>query len=409
MCRLSTKIKWLHTSLTIKPAHFKPPTGGFFCLKKEPLVESKCEIRIFLNLIRGFVLTFPYSKHKTVQRLFPWITSTRMKSGEINYELEKNMEVISQLDQLVGEAVDNILVDPEECWQPSDFLPDLSNPEAFEDIKLLQKRAEGIPDTVLTSLIGNMITEEALPSYQTYFNLLEGINEERSLISPSGWVRWSRTWTAEENRHGDLLNKYLYLTGRVDMGAVERTIHRLIANGFDANTDADPYQAMIYTSFQERATKISHVNTGKLADKAGDHVLSKICKTIAGDEARHEKAYKTFMSNIFDIDPSGAIKAFEKMMRKQIVMPAVLMGEGSPRTSLYKDFSEITQKVGIYTGWDYARIIEHLVDYWKIETLTGLDAVAAKAQDYLANLADRYMRLADRMKAPDEVKLAWLK
>jgi acyl-[acyl-carrier-protein] desaturase len=332
-----------------------------------------------------------------------------MKSGEINYELEKNMEVISQLDQLVGEAVDNILVDPEECWQPSDFLPDLSNPEAFEDIKLLQKRAEGIPDTVLTSLIGNMITEEALPSYQTYFNLLEGINDERSLISPSGWVRWSRTWTAEENRHGDLLNKYLYLTGRVDMGAVERTIHRLIANGFDANTDADPYQAMIYTSFQERATKISHVNTGKLADKAGDHVLSKICKTIAGDEARHEKAYKTFMSNIFDIDPSGAIKAFEKMMRKQIVMPAVLMGEGSPRTSLYKDFSEITQKVGIYTGWDYARIIEHLVEYWKIETLTGLDAVAAKAQDYLANLADRYMRLADRMKAPDEVRLAWLK
>ena len=79
-----------------------------------------------------------------------------------------------------------------------------------------------------------------------------------------------------------------------------------------------------------------------------------------------------------------SIKAFEKMMRKQIVMPAVLMGEGGPNHSLYKDFSEITQKVGIYTGWDYARIIEHLVEFWKIETLTGLDAVAAKAQDYLA-------------------------
>jgi acyl-[acyl-carrier-protein] desaturase len=166
---------------------------------------------------------------------------------------------------------------------------------------------------------------------------------------------------------------------------------------------------MIYTSFQERATKISHVNTGKLADKAGDHVLSKICKTIAGDEARHEKAYKSFMSRIFEIDPSGAITAFEKMMRKQIVMPAVLMGEGSSRPSIYKDFSEITQKIGIYTGWDYARIIEHLVDFWKIESLTGLDDAAAKAQDYLANLADRYMRLADRIKAPDEVSLAWLK
>jgi len=332
-----------------------------------------------------------------------------MKSAEINYELEKNIEVISQLDGLVDDAVDNILVDPDKCWQPSDFLPDFGNPDIHEEIKLLQQRAEGIPDTVLTSLIGNMITEEALPSYQTYFNMLEGINPERNLLSPRGWVRWSKTWTAEENRHGDLLNKYLYMTGRVDMKAVERTIHRLLMNGFDPNSGGDPYQAIVYTSFQERATKISHVNTGKLADIAGDSVLGRICKQIAGDEARHEKAYKSFMSRIFEIDPNGAIIAFEKLMRKQIVMPAVLMGEGSSNPSLFTQFSEITQKVGIYTSWDYARIIEHLVSLWKIEALTGLDSAAAKAQDYLVKLADRYMRVADRMKAPDEVKLAWLK
>lgn len=330
-------------------------------------------------------------------------------SKPIDYELEKNMEVISQLDDFVGDAVDNILVDPETCWQPTDFLPDFSNPDIHDEIKLLQKRAEGIPDTVLTSLVGNMITEEALPSYQTYFNLLEGINEERSLLSPSGWVRWSKSWTAEENRHGDLLNKYLYMTGRVDMKAVEITIHRLLSNGFDPKSESDPYQAMIYTSFQERATKISHVNTGKLADKAGDPVLSRICKTIAGDEARHERAYKSFMSKIFEIDPNGAIIAFEKMMKKQIVMPAVLMGEGGPNPSIYSRFSEITQKVGIYTGWDYARIIDHLVSLWKIESLTGLNDAASKAQVYLSKLSDRYMRVADRIKAPDEIQLAWLK
>lgn len=115
------------------------------------------------------------------------------------------------------------------------------------------------------------------------------------------------------------------------------------------------------------------------------------------------------MSAIFDIDPNGAILAFEKLMRKQIVMPAVLMGEGGSNPSLFTEFSAITQKVGIYTGWDYARIIEHLVSLWKIESLTGLNDVASKAQDYLVKLSDRYMRLADRMKAPEEVKLAWLK
>ncbi len=331
------------------------------------------------------------------------------KSEHINYELEKNMEVISQLDDFVGYAVDNTLVDPDKCWQPTDFLPDMAEPDAFDQVKLLQERAAGIPDTIITSLIGNMITEEALPSYQTYFNLLEGINPEGNLLSPSGWVRWSKAWTAEENRHGDLLNKYLYLSGRADMKKVEQTIHRLIYNGFDPKSEKDPYQAIIYTSFQERATKVSHVNTGKLADKAGDDVLSRICKTIAGDEARHEKAYKSFMSEIFKIDPNGAILAFEKMMRKQIVMPAVLMGKGSANPSLFDQFSAITQKIGVYTGWDYARIIDHLVKLWDIESLTGLNDMASKAQDYLSGLSDRYMRVADRMKAPDEVQLAWLK
>ncbi|WP_200974785.1 acyl-ACP desaturase [Echinicola sp. 20G] len=327
----------------------------------------------------------------------------------INYELEKNMEVISQLDAFVGEAVDNTLLNPDDCWQPTDFLPDMGMPDAFDEVKKLQERAAGIPDTIITSLIGNMITEEALPSYQTYFNLLEGINPEGSLLSERGWVRWSKAWTAEENRHGDLLNKYLYLSGRADMKKVEQTIHRLIYNGFDPKSEKDPYQAIIYTSFQERATKVSHVNTGKLADKAGDTVLARICKQIAGDEARHEKAYKSFMKRIFEIDPNGAMLAFEKMMRKQIVMPAVLMGKGGSNPTLFDQFSAITQKIGVYTGWDYARIIDHLVKLWKIESITGLEGAAAKAQDYLAGLSDRYMRLADRMKAPDEISLAWLK
>ena len=206
----------------------------------------------------------------------------------------------------------------------------------------------------------------------------------------------------------DLLNKYLYLSGRCDMKAVEQTIHRLIYNGFNANTNNDPYQAMVYTSFQERATKISHVNTGKLADKAGDNTLSRICKTIAGDEARHEKAYKSFMSKIFEADPNGGLKAFEAMMRKQIAMPALLMGQGGKKSNLFEDFSAITQKIGVYTTWDYANIIEHLVSVWKIETLTGLKDGAAKAQDYLCTLAARYKRIAERMKLPDEINLTWL-
>lgn len=324
-----------------------------------------------------------------------------------NNELEKNKEVIDGLEPIAHEAIEKYLVEAETAWQPSDFLPDMSMPEALKEVKLLQERAAGLPDGVITSLVGNMITEEALPTYTTYFNLLEGVNPEGNYASDRGWVKWSRKWTAEENRHGDLLNKYLYLTGRADMRQVEITIHNLLQNGFDPKTEGDPYQAFIYTSFQERATRISHVNTGKLADRNGDEVLARICKTIAGDEGRHEKAYKSFMSKVFEVDPNGAMLAFEKMMKKQIAMPAIMM-DNSPVDNLFTRFSAITQKLGIYTTLDYAAIIKHLTDLWKVDSVTGLNSYAAKAQEYLSTLSDRYHRIAERMKEPETVKLAWL-
>lgn len=323
-------------------------------------------------------------------------------------DLGKNAEVIASLEHVAANAVNDYLVDPRQCWQPTDFLPDMSGPDALEQITELRKRTDTIPPEVISSLVGNMITEEALPNYTSFFNLLKGVNEEGNMASENGWARWSRSWTAEENRHGDLLNKYLFLSGRADMKEVEITIHNLLANGFDAKVEQDPYQAMIYTSFQERATKIAHMNTGKLADKAGDDILSKICKTIAGDEARHEKAYKSFMSKIFEIDPEGALLAFEKMMKKQITMPAILM-DHSNQDSLFSRFSIISQKMGIYTALDYANIIGHLTQMWKIDAITGLKDYAAKAQEYLCTLADRYRRVAERLAVPAVMNPAWVK
>ncbi|CAH8342886.1 unnamed protein product [Eruca vesicaria subsp. sativa] len=109
-------------------------------------------------------------------------------------------------------------------------------------------------------LIGDMITEEALPTYQTMINTLDGVRDEIG-ASPTPWAVWTRAWTAEENRHGDLLNKYLYLSGRVDMRQIEKAIQYLIGSGIDPKTENNPYLGFIYTSFQERATFISHGNT----------------------------------------------------------------------------------------------------------------------------------------------------
>lgn len=59
-----------------------------------------------------------------------------------------------------------------------------------------------------------MITEEALPTYQTMLNTLDDVRDEMG-ASLTPWAIGTKAWTAEENRHGDLLNKSLSVrTGR---------------------------------------------------------------------------------------------------------------------------------------------------------------------------------------------------
>ncbi|KAL4290850.1 hypothetical protein GQ457_14G001430 [Hibiscus cannabinus] len=124
----------------------------------------------------------------------------------------KNIEMIKSLDNWIEENILNHLKPTEKSWQPQDFLPDLKPGGFYEQIKELQESAKEIPDDHSVALVGDMIIEEALPTYQTMLNIIDGIRDETD-ASLTSWAIWIRAWTAEENRHGDLLNKYLYFSG----------------------------------------------------------------------------------------------------------------------------------------------------------------------------------------------------
>src|SRR6187401_18959 len=227
---------------------------------------------------------------------------------------------------------------------------------------------------------------------------------------PQGWSKWIRMWTAEENRHGDLLNKFLYLSGRVNMRQMEISTQHLIADGMDNGAARDPYKNFVYTSFQELATNISHRRTATLAKKHGSNQLSQICGVIAADEARHAKAYKSFVAKIFEIDASEMMLAFEDMMRKRIAMPAHFMrqaGESIGKT--FSHFSDAAQRLGVYTSRDYTHILESLIKEWDIGNITGLNGKAEKGRDYLMALPERFRRIAGRgQKAPLAYKFNWI-
>ncbi len=297
--------------------------------------------------------------------------------------------------------IDSYLVPIEKIWQPTDFLPDSQSDNFFNEVEQIREEAKELGYDFWVTLVADTITEEALPTYESWLMDVEGVDQHDG--PENGWAKWVRNWTAEENRHGDVLNKYLYLSGRVNMREVEITTQHLIADGFDIGTDRDPYKNFVYTSFQELATNISHKRVGQMAKKKGNTLLGKMCNIIAGDEMRHHLAYREFVKVIMDQDPNGMILAFADMMKRKIVMPAHFLREsGGSIGTAFETFSNCAQRLGVYTAQDYIEILSKLNGYWDIENLRGLNDSAEKARDYLTKLPSRLQRISDRMKIDDD-------
>jgi acyl-[acyl-carrier-protein] desaturase len=309
------------------------------------------------------------------------------------------LEVMQLLEKKVESYVDQFLIPVEKIWQPSDFLPNPEGDNFFEEIKELRAIANDMPYDLWVVLVGDTITEEALPTYESWLTQVEGVDEE----AKNGWSKWVRQWTGEENRHGDVLNKYLYLSGRINMREVEITTQYLINDGFDIGTGRDPYKNFVYTSFQELASYISHNRVAQLAKDAGNKKLSRLCKIIAGDEMRHHHAYSEFINQIFKVDPSEMMLAFQYMMKQKITMPAHFLREsGNKISSAFEQFSDSAQRIGVYTATDYVDILKRLNEMWEIDKITGLTSEAEKARDYLMKLPDRMTRISERLVIPAE-------
>lgn len=316
------------------------------------------------------------------------------------------LEVMQTVEKSIDSFVDKYLIPIEDVWQPTDLLPNLEKENYNDAILELREEAKELGYDFWVVLVGDMITEEALPTYESWLVDMEGVNQGK----PTGWSKWIRHWTGEENRHGDALNKYLYLSGRVNMREIEKTTQYLISDGFDIGTGRDPYRNFIYTSFQELATNISHRRVGLLAKEKDNKMLAKMCNLIAGDEMRHHLAYREFVKIIFEYDPSEMMLAFQDMMKKKIVMPAHFLREsGQKISSAFDNFSNAGQRLGVYTTFDYIDIMEKLNAHWGIGKMTSLTDEAEKARDYLMALPGRMSRIAERIAIPqDIVEFKWV-
>jgi len=220
--------------------------------------------------------------------------------------------VVGSLESTVEELSNRVLRDVEDPknWQPSEYLPDFSSEGWVGEIKTIQDQARGLSKKLRIVLIGDWVTEDGII---TYGALLKDIEAIRGLTGneKAPWGKWRRWWTAEENRHGD------WLKGEFCMPVIEGDIQRLIQSGFDPGVGECPYKFLSYTTFQERATQISHMGTARIAREQGTERLYKTCKLIAADEARHYVFYQGILKAVFEADPNGAMTAHAYLMRKK--------------------------------------------------------------------------------------------
>ncbi|XP_015088089.1 stearoyl-[acyl-carrier-protein] 9-desaturase 6, chloroplastic-like [Solanum pennellii] len=322
----------------------------------------------------------------------------------------EKLEVFKSLESWVSENLLDFRKPIEKCWQPSEFLPDPSQGfDRFnEEVCALRQRVLGLPDEYFVMLVGNMLGEDSLPTYQTMINTWDGVRDETG-SSSCPWAIWTRSWAAKENRHGDLLRTYIYLSGRVDMMMIDKTTQYMIRAGMDNGTENNPYMGFVYASFQERATFTSHGNMARLPKEAGDPVLASICGTIAADEKRHENAYIKIVEKLLEVDPNTTTLAISNMMKKRIVMPQHLMYDGQD-SNLFENYSAVSQRLGVYTTRDYGEIIEFFITRWKLEKLEGLTGEAKSAQDFVCKFPLSVRKLENRAKKIEShrVKFSWI-
>lgn len=307
-----------------------------------------------------------------------------MSIGEL--ELLSKVEVLADLEPVVHELME-VHESKRELWFPSELLAPPPGEDPDRHLAELRERARGISMPARVALALNLLTEEGLPHFHRILALYLGEN--------AFWSKWTNLWTAEEDRHGAVLHDYTRDARIFDSPVLERMQFEYLRSGFDPEWDRDPYRVFVYTTLQERATQVSHANTGKASGEF-DPAIGVVLQNVAKEEARHYTFYRTIFKEVLARDPNQALDSAAKLM-PAIDMPGVNMPH-------FREFADVVRRAGIYGPRDYLAIVEEQIRYWGIETLSGLNDVGRKAQDKIMAIPARLLRIAELMERKSQPK-----
>ena len=301
-------------------------------------------------------------------------------------ELYSKIEVLQDLEEKVQELME-IHERKRELWFPADLMGPAPDECPDTHLAKLREQAAGIPDHARAALALNLLTEEGLPRFHRLLAVYLG--------DESFWRSWNNLWTAEEDRHGQVLHDYARDTRLLQQRRLEEMQFEYLRAGFHPAWDRDPYRVFAYTTVQERATQFSHSETGKIVAEYEPR-LGVILSQVAKEEARHYTFYRTVFEEILKRDPDQALHSASFIL-PAIDMPGVTMPG-------FKELADVIRRSGIYGPRDYLRIVQEQIRYWKIESLEGLGELGRKAQEKILGIPARLKRIADHMETKSKGK-----
>jgi acyl-[acyl-carrier-protein] desaturase len=301
-------------------------------------------------------------------------------------QLLSKIEVLKDLEKKVSE----LMVAHElkrELWYPSDLLAPKEGECPDTHYAALRKQAAGIPDPARAALALNLLTEEGLPHFHRLLAVYLG--------DDSFWRSWNNLWTAEEDRHGQVIHDYARETRLLHQRRLEEMQFEYLRAGFHPSWDKDPYRVFAYTTVQERATQHSHAETGRVVGSY-EPALAEILINVARDEARHYTFYRTVFEEILKRDPDQALESASHIL-PGIDMPGLTIPG-------FRELADVIRRAGIYGPRDYLRIVQEQIRYWKIDKLEGLGELGRKAQEKIMAVPERLRRVADIMETRSRAK-----
>jgi acyl-[acyl-carrier-protein] desaturase len=224
-----------------------------------------------------------------------------------------NLHLLQELEPVVEKYM-NRHESMHKNWNPHDYIPwsDGKNFYALGGQDWAPEQSQ-LSDLAQVAMVQNLMTEDNLPSYHREIAMNFGLD--------GAWGQWVNRWTAEENRHGIALRDYLVVTRAVDPVELEKLRLEVVNRGFSPGQNHQVrddifaeslFDSVIYVTFQELATRISHRNTGKVCnDTIADQLLGK----ISGDENLHMIFYRDVSEAGFEIAPNQAMRSLHKILR----------------------------------------------------------------------------------------------